>query len=99
MFYIQATFDVIGRILDRDATVKTMISDVYDSLLTMFKMKNFANVMDSDTNIESVESNKRQLERKQFQIVVAGKKRSGVKEANGQFSILFNIVKLNNYFE
>lgn len=55
--------------------MKTLILDVYDSLLTMFKMKNFKNVMDSETKnyIETVESNKKQLERKQFQIVVAGK--------------------------
>lgn len=66
---------MMGRILERDAKVKTMMLDIYDSVLTMFKLKAFEKVLDSETSmyIATVENYKKQLERKEYPIVVAGK--------------------------
>lgn len=66
---------MIGKILERDAKVKTMVLDVCDSVLTMLKSKAFEKVLDSEKSmyIATVENYKKQLERKEYPIVVAGK--------------------------
>lgn len=71
----QATSEVMGRILERDAKVKTMILDIYESVLTTFKLKTFEKVLDSERSmyIANIEGYIKQLERKQYPIVVAGK--------------------------
>lgn len=51
MFYLQVASGIMGRILERDAKVKTMILDIYDSVLTMFKLKAFEKVLDSETSM------------------------------------------------
>lgn len=75
MCYLQATSEVVGQILERDAKVKKMILDIYDYVLTMFKSEAFEKVLDSETSmyIATVENYKKQLERKEYPIVVAGK--------------------------
>lgn len=75
MCYLQVTSEVVGQILERDATVKKMILDIYDSVLTMFKSEAFENVLDSETSMytATMENYKKQLERKDYPIVVAGK--------------------------
>lgn len=71
----QATSEVMGRILERDAKVKTMILDIYESVLTTCKLKTFEKVLDSERSmyIANIEGYIKQLERKQYPIVVAGK--------------------------
>lgn len=63
------------RILERDAKVTTMMLDIYDSVLTMFKLKAFEKLLDSETSmyIATAENCRKQLERKQYPIVLAGK--------------------------
>lgn len=75
MCYLQVTSEVVGQILERDAKVKKMILDIYDSVLTMFKSEAFENVLDSETSMytATMENYKKQLERKDYPIVVAGK--------------------------
>lgn len=74
-----AAIEVIGRVLERDTKIKRMISDLYDSVLTMSKMKNFEKFLDSETsvNIAIVDTYKKQLERKEYPIVVAGETSAG----------------------
>lgn len=74
-YYFQATSEVIGRILERDAKVKKMILDIYESVLTTFKLKTFENVLGSERSmrIATIEGFIKQLERKHYPIVVAGK--------------------------
>lgn len=73
--YFKATSEVMGRILERDAKVKTRILDIYESVLTTFKLKTFENVLGSERSmyIANIEGYIKQLERKQYPIVVAGK--------------------------
>lgn len=75
----QATSEVVGQILERDAKVKKMILDIYDYVLTMFKSEAFEKVLDSETSmyIATVENYKKQLERKEYPIVVAGETGAG----------------------
>lgn len=75
----QVASGMMGRILERDAKVKTMILDIYDSVLTMFKLKASEKVLDSETSmyIATVENYKKQLERKKYPIVVAGETGAG----------------------
>lgn len=74
-YYFQATSEVIGRILERDAKVKKMILDIYESVLTTFKLKTFENVLGSERSmrIATIECFIKELERKRYPIVVAGK--------------------------
>lgn len=71
MCYLQVT----SEILERDAKVKKIILDIYDCVLTMFKSEAFKKVFDSESSMytETVENHRKQLERKEYPIVVAGK--------------------------
>lgn len=75
----QATSEVIGRILERDAKVKKMILDIYESVLTTFKLKTFENVLGSERSmrIATIECFIKELERKRYPIVVAGETSAG----------------------
>lgn len=72
---LQATPEMMGQILENDEKLKTMILDLYDSVLTMIKSKSFEKVIDSETlmYLATIENYRKQLERKQYRIVVAGK--------------------------
>lgn len=72
-YYFQATSEVIGRILERDAKVKKMILDIYYSVLTTLKKIENVRGLESSMHIATVEGYIKQLERKQYPIVVAGK--------------------------
>lgn len=71
MCYLQ----VISEILERDVKVKKIILDIYDCVLIMFKLEVFKKVFDFELSmyIEIVENYKKQLERKEYFIVVVGK--------------------------
>lgn len=70
---------VTSEILERDAKVKKIILDIYDCVLTMFKSEAFKKVFDSESSMytETVENHKKQLERKEYPIVVAGETGAG----------------------
>lgn len=79
VFFLQATIDVMGRILERDAEMRKVIRDIYDSVLAMLDMKNFERNLGSEMTKEyngyigTVKSYRKQLERTHCPIVVAGK--------------------------
>lgn len=79
MFFLQATIDVMGRILERDAEMRKVIRDIYDSVLAMLDMKNFEKNLGSEMTKEyngyigTVKGYRKQLERTHCPIVVAGK--------------------------
>nr|XP_022303099.1 uncharacterized protein LOC111110781 [Crassostrea virginica] len=79
----QASSDVIGRMLERDAEMRKVISDIYTSILDMLKMKNFEENLGSEMTkeyngyLETVRVHKKQLKRKHCAIVVAGETGAG----------------------
>lgn len=79
VFFLQATIDVMGRILERDAEMRKVIRDIYDSVLAMLDMKNFEKNLGSEMTKEyngyigTVKGYRKQLERTHCPIVVAGK--------------------------
>lgn len=75
----KATPEMMGQILENDEKLKTMILDLYDSVLTMIKSKSFEKVIDSETlmYLATIENYRKQLERKQYRIVVAGETSAG----------------------
>lgn len=79
VFFLQATIDVMGRILERDAEMRKVIRDIYDSVLAMLDMKNFEKNLGSEMTKEyngyigTVKGYRKQLERTHSPIVVAGK--------------------------
>uniref|UniRef100_K1QJ91 Serine/threonine-protein kinase atg1 n=1 Tax=Magallana gigas TaxID=29159 RepID=K1QJ91_MAGGI len=48
----EATIDVMGRILERDAEMRKVIRDIYDSVLAMLDMKNFEKNLGSEMTKE-----------------------------------------------
>lgn len=79
MLFLQATIDVMGRILERDAEMRKVISEIYDSVLAMLTMENFEKNLGSEMTkeyneyIRTVDKYRKQLERTHCPIVVAGK--------------------------
>lgn len=69
----------MGRILERDAEMRSVISDIYDAILSMLSMENFEKNLSSelkkeyDDYIKSVENLKEQIQRRHCPIVVAGR--------------------------
>lgn len=79
----EATIDVMGRILERDAEMRKVIRDIYDSVLVMLDMKNFEKNLGSEMTKEyngyigTVKGYRKQLERTHCPIVVAGETGAG----------------------
>nr|XP_022303100.1 uncharacterized protein LOC111110782 [Crassostrea virginica]XP_022303101.1 uncharacterized protein LOC111110782 [Crassostrea virginica]XP_022303102.1 uncharacterized protein LOC111110782 [Crassostrea virginica] len=74
---------IMGRILERDAEMRSVISDIYDAILSMLSMENFEKNLSSelkkeyDDYIKSVENLKEQIQRRHCPIVVAGETGAG----------------------
>ena len=68
----------MGRILERDAEMRKVISDIYTSILDMLRMKHFEKNLGSEMTKEyngyigTVQVYKEQMKRKHCPIVVAG---------------------------
>lgn len=79
----EATIDVMGRILERDAEMRKVISEIYDSVLAMLTMENFEKNLGSEMTkeyngyIRTVDKYRKQLERTHCPIVVAGETGAG----------------------
>ena len=75
---LQDSSDIMGRILERDAEIRSVISDIYDAILVMLRKTNFEKNLSSelkkeyDDYVGIVQNFKEQIQRRHCPIVVAG---------------------------